>query len=228
MAQAMFAGKKESINGGLSIKEMQRFLHIMEIVLSVSDRLIYLPTIKFIQQYMLDKNGQFVLDKDGNRIRIVRVVVAVLHKDDKFDVTDVSLSYAAGKELHEQGSAHIEVSSNTGNLYVSYSGNHTLNSVMAQLPIETGCESFVAPLCLAVDGEIEGYLELPLSKSFVEDSTTGKFVNTEWIKSLGEGAEVTLTKVTRQRLVRCSAPSKALLSKIEAAMQLYRASIDKK
>lgn len=201
-------GKKAMMVNGMTAAEVEKLVKNFGLQLVESDKLLVFHELGLIETplYADAKLLKRAKNSKGEDIRAISTVCVILHKDGAYDCAEASLSFLAGKDVYTQPKVAIRKGA-SGNLYYAYHELDSVNSTAFQLPLLHGAIEFSYDFCLEASGMIDGFKELPLSASFVENEATGKFENCQTILDLGEGAEVELKPTSRPYLKKATMPN---------------------
>jgi hypothetical protein len=203
----VIAGKKNLVVNGLTNSEVQRLVKSQNLNLVDGDKILVFKETGLIETplYADAHLNKRAVNKDGEPIRYLTTSLIVLHKDDSYDAAEVNLSFLSGKDVYTQSKVYVRKGA-SGNLYYAYHELDAVNSTSFQLPLVQGAIEFSYDFCLEVKGTVDGFKELPLSFSFVEDET-GRFTNCKTILDKGEGGEMELKPTSRPYLVKATMPN---------------------
>ena len=201
------AGKKNLVVYGMNAAEIEKLVKNFGLQLVDEDRILVFHELGLIETplYADTKLSKRAKNSKGEDIRAISTVCVILHKDNTYDCAEAGLNFLAGKDVYTQSKVTVRKGA-SGNLYYAYHELDAVNSTAFQLPLLHGAIEFSYDFCLEVKGMVDGYKELPLASSFVEDET-GKFVNCQTILDLGEGGEAELKPTSRPYLKKATMPN---------------------
>ena len=210
----VIAGKKVRMSNSFTAEEMSRFVKNLGLNLVDQDKLMIFHDLGLVETplYADAKLAKRATNSKGDEIRAISTVIVVLHKDNTYDCAEAGLSFLAGKDVYSSKEVCVRKGA-SGNLYYAYHELDAVNSTAFQLPLAFGSCEFSYDFCLEVKGTVDGYKELPLSESFVEDEVTGKFTNCQKILDLGEGGVAELRPTSRPCLVKAAMPTSVTIYK---------------
>lgn len=214
MANVIVAGKKVRMSNSFTAEEMSRLVKNLGLNLVDQDKLLVFHDLGLIETplYADAKLAKRATNSKGEEIRAISTVVIILHKDNTFDRAEAGLSFLAGKDVYSSKEVCVRKGA-SGNLYYAYHELDAVNSTAFQLPLTYGSCEFSYDFCLEVKGTVDGFKELPLSESFIEDEVTGKFTNCQKILDLGEGGVQELRPTSRPYLVKAAMPTNVTVYK---------------
>lgn len=203
MANSFTLGARKAVTNGLSDKEIKKFDRFADVAVAEGD--IIVPTKAWIERSVLDEGT-------ATEARVLSVLCVIRHKATETskassEIEEIPLSWLAGKEFSTASKATVALGATSKQLYLRYQETAWNASV---LPLRTGVVGFAYDFVLEVGEAIDCFalkgfdfsfkLNEEFNPAIAESPTNRKWVNTDKIKDLGEGAEVDLTPTTRHRL----------------------------